>query len=125
VIRGTLAALAVALVAAVGPASAAERQAYPVAYHSFSLTGGTTAGTQVDRNGGLVLAKSGLATVTYADPFGYPPRDYAAGTWTSPWQPGGFPFMELVSSWNADTPAGTWIQVEMHAMAAGDAHATK
>jgi hypothetical protein len=125
VIRGSLAALAVALVAAVGPASAAEKQAYPVAYHSFPLTAGTGAGTQVNRNGALVLAKNGLAAVTYADPFGYPPRDYAAGTWTSPWQAAGFPFMELVSSWNADTPDGTWIQVEMRATDAHDAHETK
>jgi len=83
VIRGTLVALAVALVAAVGPASAAEKQAYPVAYHAFSLSSGTAAGTQLDRNGGLVLTNNGLTTVTYTDPFGYPPRDYAAGTWTS------------------------------------------
>jgi hypothetical protein len=33
--------------------------------------------------------------------------------------------MELVSSWNADTPAGTWIQVELRATAAGDGHTTK
>jgi len=125
VIRGTLAVCALALFALVGPAAAAERQAYPVSFHAFALSSGTTSGTQVDRGGGLVLAKSGLTTVTYADPFGFPPRDYLTGTWTSPWQPAGFGFMELVSSWNADTPAGTWIQVEMHATAAGDGHVTK
>ena len=124
-IRGTLAVCALALFALVGPAAAAERQAYPVSFHAFALSSGTTSGTQVDRGGGLVLAKSGLTTVTYADPFGFPPRDYLTGTWTSPWQPAGFGFMELVSSWNADTPAGTWIQVEMHATAAGDGHVTK
>ena len=124
VIRGTLAALALGLVLA-APASAAEKQAYPVAFKSFALNSGATAGTQVDRGGGLVLAKSGLTTVTYADPFGYAPREYQSGTWTSPWQPSSFGFMELVSSWNADTPAGTWIQVELHATAAGDGHTTK
>jgi hypothetical protein len=125
VIRGTLAALAVGLIGLVGPAAAAEKQAYPVSFHAFPLSSGTTSGTQIDRNGGLVLAKNGLSQVTYADPFGFPPRDYLAGTWTSGWQPAGFPFLELVSSWNADTPAGTWIQVEMRATASGDGHMTK
>jgi len=37
------------------------------------------------------------------------------GMWTSPWFQTGFGFTELVSSWNADTPAGTWIQIDMHA----------
>ena len=96
-IRGTLAILVLALIAAVGPVSAAEKQVYPVAYHAFSLSSGTAVGTQLDRSGGLVLAKSGLTASSYADPFGYPPRDYLAGTWTSPWQPAGFGFMELVS----------------------------
>src|SRR6266498_896953 len=125
VIRGTLAAVALALVTAIGPAAAAEKQAYPIGFHSFALSSGTTSGTQLDKGGGLVLSRSGLSTITYADPFGYAPRDYQAGTWTSPWQSAGFGFMELVSSWNADTPAGTWIQVEMRATAAADGHATK
>ena len=37
--------------------------------------------------------------------------DYA--TWTSPPFAPGFGLTELVSSWTAETPAGTWIQVEM------------
>ena len=76
-IRGTLAAVgAFALAATVGPAAAAEKQNYPVDFHAFALTSGTTAGTQLDKRGGLVLARSGLSTITYADPFGYPARDY-------------------------------------------------
>jgi Peptidase_C39 like family len=38
------------------------------------------------------------------------------GTWTSPWFQTGFGFTELVSSWNASTPAGTWIEVHMRAL---------
>ncbi|NBE82669.1 peptidase C39 family protein [Micromonospora rubida] len=34
-------------------------------------------------------------------------------TWTSPRTRIGFDATELVASWNADTPAGTWIQVEL------------
>src|ERR671937_868296 len=37
------------------------------------------------------------------------------GTWTSPWLQTGFGFTELVSSWNASTPPGTWIEVRMRA----------
>jgi peptidase C39-like protein len=113
VVRGTLALFALLLLVAVGSASAAEKQAYPISFHAFAFDAGVSAGTKLA--GGALVLGSGLTTVTYADPFGYAPRDYLAGTWTSPWRPAGFPFMELVSSWNADTPAGTWIQVEMRA----------
>src|SRR5256885_4444600 len=125
VIRGTLAVCVAALLTFAGSASAGEKQAYPVAYHAFAISSGTASGTQVDRAGALVLARNGLTTVNYADPFGYAPRDYQAGTWTSPWQATNFGFMELVAFWNADTPAGTWIEVEMRATAAADGHVTK
>ena len=82
-IRGTLAALAVALFLA-APAGAA--QPYHVSYHAFALP------------------KTG---VTFANAPG--------GVWTSSWFETGFGFTELVSSWNADTPAGTWIQIDMRA----------
>jgi peptidase C39-like protein len=78
VIRGTLAALALALVLA-APTSAAQQ--YDVSYHAFQLpAGGVT-----------------------------------SGTWTSPWFSTGFGFRELIASWNASTPAGTWIDVQMRA----------
>jgi len=113
VIRRVLAVAALALVAAVGPASAAKSPTYPISFHAFELPGG-----------GLTMPQSGLTTVSYSDPFGYPTRDYLASSWTSPWFATGFGFTELVASWNAGTPAGTWIQVEMHATAA-DGHLTK
>jgi hypothetical protein len=125
VIRGTLAVAVLVVLVTAGPVAAAEKQAYPVSFHAFALSAGTTTGTQIDASGGLVLASSGLSTLTYADPFGYPPRDYIAGTWTSPWRSTGFGFMQLVASWNADTPAGTWIQIEMRATNAADGRATK
>jgi hypothetical protein len=43
----------------------------------------------------------------------YSGHDYEMGAWTSPWYSPGFAFGELVSSWNADTPTGTWIEVDM------------
>jgi hypothetical protein len=78
VIRGTLAALALALVLA-APTSAAQQ--YNVSYHAFPLPKGGVTG----------------------------------GTWTSPWYTTGFGFTELIASWNASTPAGSWIEVRMRA----------
>jgi hypothetical protein len=124
VTRRALAAAALMLVVAAAPASAAKTTGYPINFHRFPLTSGVKAGTTLDGGGSLVLAASGLTTTTYADPFGYPARDYEGGTWTSDWFATGFGFTELVASWNADTPAGTWIQVEMRATAE-DGHLTK
>ncbi|EID56562.1 C39 family peptidase [Saccharomonospora xinjiangensis] len=41
------------------------------------------------------------------------------GTWTSPWYTPGFDASELIASWNADTPDGTWITVEASARTGG------
>ena len=39
--------------------------------------------------------------------------DYISGTWTSGVTQLSFGFNELVSSWNANTPPKTWVQVEV------------
>ena len=36
-------------------------------------------------------------------------------TWTSPWCEPGFAFTELVASWSATTPRGTWVEVAVQA----------
>ena len=41
------------------------------------------------------------------------PGSYVSGTWTSGVTQLSFGFNELVASWNAITPPGTWIQVEV------------
>ena len=41
-------------------------------------------------------------------------RTWEYATWTSPERRIGFDATEMVASWNAATPAGTWIQVELH-----------
>lgn len=38
-------------------------------------------------------------------------RSYEYATWTSPWTTPATSFTQLVPSWNASTPAGSWIQV--------------
>jgi len=73
---------------------------------------------------GLTLAASGLVTGEYADPYRAPSPiphglSFESGFWTSEWTAVSFPFDELVASWNADTPGGTWIQIEMQARGAG------
>lgn len=46
---------------------------------------------------------------------------YEYGTWTSPLRQPGFDATELISSWNARTPKGTWLKVQAQARtAAGD-----
>jgi len=42
----------------------------------------------------------------------YSGRDYEQSQWTSPFHSPGFDATELIASWNAHTPSGTWIQVE-------------
>ncbi|MFJ6672763.1 C39 family peptidase [Actinosynnema sp. NPDC091369] len=40
-------------------------------------------------------------------------RDYDYARWTSPRRVTGFAATQAVASWNADTPPGTWLQVEL------------
>src|SRR5438270_3648625 len=47
--------------------------------------------------------------------FTLPKGGVTSGGWTSPWLATGFGFTELVASWNAATPAGSWIEVHMRA----------
>ncbi|MEV5298197.1 peptidase C39 family protein [Amycolatopsis methanolica] len=44
--------------------------------------------------------------------------DYERAQWTSPFHAPGFDATELIASWNARTPPGTWIQVEAQARTA-------
>ncbi|SCE82689.1 peptidase C39 family protein [Micromonospora mirobrigensis] len=76
-----------------------------------SLGAGTTAGTTVTATG-LALGTP-VGTIGYRDPHTGTRRTWAYGTWTSPVTQVGFGATELVASWNADTPAGTWLQVEV------------
>ena len=105
-------------VAAAAPAPAA--QPYPVNFHTFSLADAAASSGTVFANGALRLATGTLPTTSYTDPYANynndgvdGSADYAYGTWTSGTYSTGFPFNELVSSWNAQTPPGTWIQVEV------------
>jgi hypothetical protein len=92
----------------------------PVQFVRASLSTGTFSG--VVGGATLTLAKNGLSSGSYDDPFDDPARPaiaYQSGSWTSTWTPVAFAFDELVASWNAGTPAGTWIRTEMQARGSG------
>jgi peptidase C39-like protein len=88
-----------------------------VSFARADLARGSSSG--VIGTGPLTLAASGLTAGSYDDPYGQSGIAYQSGSWTSDWIPVAFPFDELVASWNAETPATTWIKLEMQARGAG------
>ncbi|MFJ1598982.1 peptidase C39 family protein [Streptomyces sp. NPDC088261] len=56
---------------------------------------------------------SPMGRTDYADPHTGLTTAWEYGTWTSPVHRPAVPATELVASWNARTPAGTWIQIEL------------
>src|SRR5687768_12999278 len=58
-----------------------------------------------------VTLLQGAGTTEYTDPHTGVTKTWRYGTWTSPVTRIGFDASELVASWNAETPPGTWIQV--------------
>jgi Peptidase_C39 like family len=121
-----LAALACALAAVfVAPGASAKAPAGhdSISYHGWTSTADFASGTSNDvqpaavGDGAITLGAS-APTVEYDDPFDSTTATttYDYGTWTSPAYSPGFGLTELVSSWTASTPSGTWIQVEMSGM---------
>ncbi|MFE2943900.1 peptidase C39 family protein [Streptomyces sp. NPDC059255] len=60
----------------------------------------------------LVIATP-AGTTTYADPHTGRTTTWEYATWTSPLHRPKVPATEVIASWNASTPAGTWLQVEL------------
>ncbi|MCI3225686.1 peptidase C39 family protein [Streptomyces sp. NP-1717] len=123
---GVLSAAAPALAAA--PSAPSGRSGPPAAHRRAGGTpvdnrfwssaadwrGGTAHGTKV-----LSGSRSGLAfatpagTTDYTDPHTGKTSTWEYATWTSPVHRSRVPATEAIASWNADTPAGTWIQTEL------------
>ena len=76
------------------------------------LRRGDRAGVIV-RRGSLRIGDP-IGVRTWTDPYGDGrPHRYAYGRWVSPWARADSPFRELVPSWSATTPRGTWLQAEV------------
>ncbi|MFH8613190.1 peptidase C39 family protein [Streptomyces sp. NPDC018029] len=75
---------------------------------------GTPEGTAVVTGArpGLRIAEPAGRT-DYADPHTGRTTTYEYARWTSPTHRSTVPATELIASWNAHTPAGTWLQVEL------------
>lgn len=127
--RRTVLAAAVAAAAGVAatPALAAGAPARPgrpgkgpgrVSFHSWTSRGdwdsGEAAGTRTVDNGrpGIVIGTPG-GTTDYRDPHTGRTARWEYATWTSRPQKAAVPAGELIVSWNAHTPAGTWIKTEL------------
>ncbi|WP_093801911.1 peptidase C39 family protein [Streptomyces sp. Wb2n-11] len=76
--------------------------------------GGAGAGTEVvaGRRPGLAIAVPSART-GYTDPHTGATSIWESATWTSPVHRSTVPATEIIASWNAHTPAGTWIAVEL------------
>ncbi len=128
--RRTVLAAAVATAAFAGssPASAAERAARPgrvggekskISLRSWSAARdwaeGEAEGTRVVRQGRpAVIFDTPQGTAEYKDPHTGETATWEYATWTSPLRPAGVAAGEVVTSWNAHTPKGTWLRVELH-----------
>ncbi|WP_405874941.1 peptidase C39 family protein [Streptomyces sp. NBC_00005] len=125
--RRTVLAAAVAA-AVVGPVvtagvadagDAAKAPARPVDYRAWTTfpdwRTGAAKGTRAVAGArpGVVIATAAGKT-DYTDPHTGTTATWEYATWTSPVHKLSVPATEVIASWNAHTPAGTWLQVELH-----------
>ncbi len=94
----------------------ADAETRNIGYRQWSsrleLAQGELDGTGVEDGRIVLQAPSGMRT--WADPHGDGTvATYDVGTWVSPVVDPGFAYTELVASWNAQTPPGTWLEVSV------------
>lgn len=110
----TLAALAVAplvissLVGTAGGANAATA-GRPIAYTAWDTTTELSSGSFVS----VRIAEDALRLDAPSSTRRYAGRTWDRGRWKSPWTTPGFAFTELVPSWQARTPQGTFVEVQV------------
>src|SRR4051794_29591759 len=119
-----LLALMLGLTVLVAPASAKPKPAAPTEHVTFTpwdfgdagVAPGEYSGTTDD---GTLHLSTPTGSRSYTDPYAATPtaRTYDVGTWTSPSVSTPFGLTELVSSWNAHTPGGSWIEVSVQGVA--------
>ncbi|MFJ6751665.1 peptidase C39 family protein [Streptomyces sp. NPDC091266] len=100
------------------PDAAAPRSKSLVDYHAWT----TAADWHHGRNNGTALAHGArpgiridhpVGSLDYRDPHSGKTATWEYATWTSPVHTLQVPATEAVASWNAHTPAGTWIAIEL------------
>ena len=109
------------------PAAAAKKgnAGYQTGYDDWrTFAGWTHSGTAVAPDGSLTLAASGLTSGTdvagaYYGGNYYNGGAYQVGEAISPVTTTSFGFTEAIASWNAATPAGSWIETWIRAQIAG------
>ncbi len=90
------------------------------------FAGRTLKGVEVENRAGVAdvnLAATGLMTGSNKKMYGV--KTFSYGTLVSPKLEAARPFDRAIASWNATTPRGTWVQLELRAFRPSDAHWTK
>jgi len=77
---------------------------------------GTYAGTAA--SGGRLTFASAAGQTAYMDPTTGTTRTYDFATWTSASVAPGFSAQEIIASWTATTPGGSWVQIEVRGVTA-------
>lgn len=95
---------------------AAEPAPRPIVFHAWEGPGGFAngehEGTEISGDGHLALAAA-AEEIEYTDPHTGTTRHYQAANWTSPLTELPFGASEVIASWNATTPSGTWVEVAL------------
>ncbi len=107
--------------ASAAPPTAAEHVTFTPWDFGARNPGGTYDGTRRAVGNGEHALELGTPTGTrsYTDPFATTPtaKTYDEGTWTSPRVSTAFGLTELVASWNAHTPGGSWVETSVQGVA--------
>ncbi|MEU9999677.1 peptidase C39 family protein [Streptomyces sp. NPDC050848] len=123
VLAAALAAVAGTAVASTAPAAVADDRGHApepaLVDNRFWVSwidwwSGARAGTRpvAGHRPGLVIGRPAGVT-DYSDPHTGTTSTWEYATWTSPVHTSTVPATEVIASWNAATPPGTWIQIEL------------
>jgi hypothetical protein len=104
-----------ALVGTAAPSAGAPSAPRQISYHQW----GTVPQFQAGVLKGVRAAHGNLRLATPYATHRYAGTTYDVGRWTSPWTPSAFALTELVPSWAATTPDGTWVQVSVRGTSEG------
>lgn len=83
------------------------------------FTSGQLRGTASTNEGEVLAIADPVGEREYSDPHGDETKTWEYGRWTSPMHSVDFDAKQLVASWVADTPQGTWLEVEMRGETTG------